>query len=132
MSLDPVVSYSHMIPSLFFFFFNDTATTDIYPLSLHDALPICPVPTSSELWNHPRYWSPPSIYMSAGHSRPKRTFSTARWLEPESNHTSRMSFSLLNSFPPHLAHRVPTGSSSAAVRSYQIGRASCRERGLIS
>ena len=23
-----------------FFFFNDTATTDIYPLSLHDALPI--------------------------------------------------------------------------------------------
>src|SRR3990167_2135655 len=23
------------------FFFNDTATTDIYPLSLHDALPIC-------------------------------------------------------------------------------------------
>src|SRR5258708_9002070 len=24
----------------FFFFFNDTATTEIYPLSLHDALPI--------------------------------------------------------------------------------------------
>src|SRR2546425_6858638 len=26
----------------FFFFFNDTATTEIYTLSLHDALPICP------------------------------------------------------------------------------------------
>src|SRR2546430_16784104 len=25
----------------YFFFFNDTATTEIYPLSLHDALPIC-------------------------------------------------------------------------------------------
>src|SRR2546430_16141211 len=25
---------------LFFFFFNDTAPTEIYPLSLHDALPI--------------------------------------------------------------------------------------------
>src|SRR3712207_8254268 len=24
-----------------FFFFNDTATTEIYALSLHDALPIC-------------------------------------------------------------------------------------------
>src|SRR3990172_6809350 len=24
-----------------FFFFNDPATTEIYPLSLHDALPIC-------------------------------------------------------------------------------------------
>src|SRR5258708_11032289 len=27
---------------LFIFFFNDTATTEIYPLSLHDALPISP------------------------------------------------------------------------------------------
>src|SRR5256885_8671751 len=27
-------------PSLSFFFFNDTATTEIYTLSLHDALPI--------------------------------------------------------------------------------------------
>src|SRR5258708_14878014 len=26
------------------FFFNDTATTEIYTLSLHDALPICNVP----------------------------------------------------------------------------------------
>src|SRR2546430_11404535 len=26
---------------LFLFFFNDTATTEIYTLSLHDALPIC-------------------------------------------------------------------------------------------
>src|SRR5438445_7813148 len=29
-----------MLLSLVFFFFNDTATTDIYTLSLHDALPI--------------------------------------------------------------------------------------------
>src|SRR3989442_6758125 len=27
-----------------FFFFNDTATTEIYTLSLHDALPICRSP----------------------------------------------------------------------------------------
>src|SRR5215831_10700075 len=32
-----------MSPSVFsFFFFNDTATTEIYTLSLHDALPISP------------------------------------------------------------------------------------------
>src|SRR5256885_8075247 len=33
---------STQLPSLclFFFFFNDTATTEIYTLSLHDALPI--------------------------------------------------------------------------------------------
>src|SRR5258708_14376193 len=32
----------HM-PFLFLFFFNDTATTEIYTLSLHDALPICEI-----------------------------------------------------------------------------------------
>src|SRR5258705_2436439 len=30
------------VASFFFFFFNDTATTEIYTLSLHDALPISP------------------------------------------------------------------------------------------
>src|ERR1022692_727946 len=38
----PTVS-RHTLPLVcfFFFFFNDTATTEIYTLSLHDALPIC-------------------------------------------------------------------------------------------
>src|SRR5258708_25114441 len=30
----------HILTNFFFFFFNDTATTEIYTLSLHDALPI--------------------------------------------------------------------------------------------
>src|SRR2546430_16766151 len=36
---------NHILHSsyLFFFFFNDTATTEIYTLSLHDALPISDV-----------------------------------------------------------------------------------------
>src|SRR2546426_3586910 len=39
---------------VFFFFFNDTATTEIYTLSLHDALPICrPVSPSTPLWPCP-------------------------------------------------------------------------------
>src|SRR5256885_8856446 len=33
-----------MFTVFFFFFFNDTATTEIYTLSLHDALPICDFP----------------------------------------------------------------------------------------
>src|SRR5574340_1749828 len=36
---------------LFFFFFNDTATTEIYTLSLHDALPICR--TRARPWKRP-------------------------------------------------------------------------------
>src|SRR6266576_6484442 len=34
------MSFTLYLISLFFFFFNDTATTEIYTLSLHDALPI--------------------------------------------------------------------------------------------
>src|SRR5256885_5438750 len=34
---------------LFFFFFNDTATTEIYTLSLHDALPILQRDARTEL-----------------------------------------------------------------------------------
>src|SRR2546426_4373118 len=36
----------------FIFFFNDTATTEIYTLSLHDALPIC-LPGGGERECHP-------------------------------------------------------------------------------
>src|SRR5947199_7199457 len=46
--------------SLILFFFNDTATTEIYTLSLHDALPICrrsPAPRARE--------SPPAARHSA-------------------------------------------------------------------
>src|SRR5437899_7196926 len=44
-------------PLSFTFFFNDTATTEIYTLSLHDALPIC----GNALWlnwsdRHPSPW----------------------------------------------------------------------------
>src|SRR6266704_7155539 len=43
---------------LFFFFFNDTATTEIYTLSLHDALPISSrIRPSCSRWTV-RSWTP--------------------------------------------------------------------------
>src|SRR3712207_7065303 len=45
-----------------FFFFNDTATTEIYTLSLHDALPICRSSCQTDIrtfvWNLPEACSP--------------------------------------------------------------------------
>src|SRR5260370_29393978 len=52
-----------------FFFFNDTATTEIYTLSLHDALPIClpgrppaqrkagKLPSRTKSWRRPLFLS---------------------------------------------------------------------------
>src|SRR5256885_9025247 len=39
-SLISLLLRTHALNRFFFFFFNDTATTEIYTLSLHDALPI--------------------------------------------------------------------------------------------
>src|SRR5476649_2996211 len=55
-----------------FFFFNDTATTEIYTLSLHDALPIC-WPCQTPGLRHPRAAAMPasdrkSIRLNSSHT----------------------------------------------------------------
>src|SRR3712207_7795190 len=55
-----------------FFFFNDTATTEIYTLSLHDALPIDSGPKTSSS-------APPSGASWAAHSSWARKMSSLRW-----------------------------------------------------
>src|SRR3712207_8706047 len=59
-------------------FFNDTATTEIYTLSLHDALPICPAETStsdSQPWFDP---NPPRSALEMARKRRYRHCSPAR------------------------------------------------------
>src|SRR2546430_12006034 len=48
-------------PSFRFFFFNDTATTEIYTLSLHDALPISVPPLDQEGHHAPAGLAPSQI-----------------------------------------------------------------------
>src|SRR3712207_9403443 len=57
----------------FFFFFNDTATTEIYTLSLHDALPISGDPESVER-------PPPNVSMSASPIRMRHRGARRFWL----------------------------------------------------
>src|SRR3712207_8136290 len=61
---------SFVILCIFFFFFNDTATTEIYTLSLHDALPISPA-CRSWTWR-PRCarCSPPATIAALDRRRP--------------------------------------------------------------
>src|SRR5258708_16431968 len=74
--------------SFAFFFFNDTATTEIYTLSLHDALPICCRPNLSLLWP----W--PSRFL-LGPSRPE-----PKMRERSEEHTSELQS------PDHLVCRL--------------------------
>ena len=70
-----------------FFFFNDTATTEIYTLSLHDALPILASSSFTTLlksWRHQRGYSQLSLalasdvsqrhlsFLESGRSQPSR------------------------------------------------------------
>src|SRR2546430_1949832 len=48
----PCHCISRLLSSSFFFFFNDTATPEIYPLSLPDALPISDRRRGSGLRSH--------------------------------------------------------------------------------
>src|SRR2546423_11636340 len=52
-----------VILMLQFFFFNDTATTEIYTLSLHDALPISRATgsDSAAVFSHSTRWPGPSM-----------------------------------------------------------------------
>src|SRR2546430_12836183 len=52
--------------SCIFFFFNDTATTEIYTLSLHDALPIYPAPRLPPGPGRRRHLDHPVLPVAAG------------------------------------------------------------------
>src|SRR3712207_9279538 len=58
--------------SFLFFFFNDTATTEIYTLSLHDALPISALGRPSATASRPRRAAAGSI-ASASRSKRRRS-----------------------------------------------------------
>src|SRR3712207_7319567 len=83
-----------------FFFFNDTATTEIYTLSLHDALPI---------WREAKMRSQSLRHRSAPQSRPRPALSSAdtctRHCGPEHKTADRKS-TRLNSSHANISYAV--------------------------
>src|SRR5258707_9769902 len=72
-------------PSFFLFFFNDTATTEIYTLSLHDALPILatsetPLRTIQNAW--PMAWLDEEHAVEIVNAGPVMPNSMEMWLAP--------------------------------------------------
>src|SRR3712207_7467380 len=75
--------------SLIFFFFNDTATTEIYTLSLHDALPIFVTGAPSGARAMARPGASTSCRRTAPVSKPHVTAVTVRFSRSE-EHTSEL------------------------------------------
>src|SRR5437868_12496031 len=84
-----------------FFFFNDPATTEIYTLSLHDALPIC---QSMEYASHPvskmdyaRYIAASLFYLDRKSTRLNSSHVSISYavfcLKKKKNNTSRLTIS---------------------------------------
>src|SRR5256885_10054280 len=73
---------------MLFFFFNDTATTEIYTLSLHDALPICPPLTPSRKVRPP--WIPTATACRISSSLGVASIPTADATARSEEHTSEL------------------------------------------
>src|SRR5688572_32270950 len=82
------MSTSHSFNILFFF--NDTATTEIYTLSLHDALPISGAPTAAHRSrvHHPAQKQRSAIPGRTVHHN--RTMVGHRWRVRSEEHTSEL------------------------------------------
>src|SRR2546430_12688753 len=90
-----------------FFFFNDPATTEIYPLPLHDALPICCLPAC---------WRKPAS--AASGSSPASTFRLATPPRSE-EHTSELQSQ------SNLVCRLLLEKKKTATRSVSLYISSC-------
>src|SRR2546423_10990154 len=73
---------------LFLFFFNDTATTEIYTLTLHDALPICPLHPRPAVRRNPLLPSRPRL--QGGRKLQLRFHRPARVAARSEEHTSEL------------------------------------------
>src|SRR5438309_10333763 len=91
--MDYIHSYIHLydiihiifINFFIFFFFNDTATTEIYTLSLHDALPIYRLPISARQQPAFRWHRLPQLRIPSLPSWPR-----ARHRNRSEEHTSEL------------------------------------------
>src|SRR5260370_25912305 len=83
-----MLSLLGILSSSLFFFFNDTATTEIYTLSLHDALPI------SSFWDaaaaHIASASTPSASMGDGSVHTAQSVTMGMFEHRSEEHTSEL------------------------------------------
>src|SRR5258708_22532499 len=96
-----------MNPLLCLFFFNDTATTEIYTLSLHDALPISTSATARRSTPWPSASAP-----STSCSTPPRSEEHTSELQSPDHLVCRLLLEKQKTFPYRLPHSSASPSTS--------------------
>src|SRR2546430_12225563 len=106
------------------FFFNDTATTEIYALSLHAALPICRGPRGARLHRR-RPRRPPARAFGGGSRRDsgshRRSAEPTSELQAQSNLVCRL---LLANKKNSTTHSARSFLSETATEMYRLRRTS--------
>src|SRR2546430_11465654 len=103
----------------FFFFFNDTATTEIYTLSLHDALPIssaATTPPPAKINGRRAVRSRPAARAIASASRSEEHTSE---LQSQSNLVCRLLLEKKNTSVPSMTHTLIAYQFSALPMSHR-------------
>src|SRR5438034_9908385 len=140
--------------SSFVFFFNATATSDIYTLSLHDALPICHAAADERqvaqgveryevddrqrglqrvIATPPHATAMPSTVSQPG-ATPNSASSSAtantggRYIMLVTRAAPPWRSSQYRTITPRIEAKITRNAIAAAISHAQIGRASCRER----
>src|SRR2546427_9833524 len=105
-----------------FFFFNDTATTEIYTLSLHDALPI-----STTLWENRAALH--HAHLTEGLIQGQGVFGVTLQGLQAAGLSQAQALAQINRLIDQQAYtRAADDIFLASSVLFQIGRASCRER----
>src|SRR5256885_10660403 len=107
---------SRRLTCLIFFFFNDTATTEIYTLSLHDALPISDCPGGRQ----PRCEARTDTQKPAADARGEGVSAAGFCVSRSEEHTSELQS------PCNLVCRLLLEKKKTSVRRSTIGsRSTC-------
>src|SRR3989442_15463695 len=103
-----MITFPELCLSFLFFFFNDTATTEIYTLSLHDALPISSAPGTGHLGDQVRGYG----FVHDGTADTLAHFFTVRVFQPtrSEEHTSELQSR------PHLVCRLLLEKKKKKIR----------------
>src|SRR5438874_10593979 len=109
---------------MYCFFFNDTATTEIYTLSLHDALPICTLPIHGRP-PRPRLDNPNVGRRSEEHTselQSRRDLVCRLLLEKKKTHMGSRSRYAMPNPPPHSTDTA----TNAKIATFPTSSLNCR------